>query len=61
MVIPEMPDIPFEIAVAVVTFAVNERWLRWVERVTETGLYPPVQLPSGPALISISYRTVKRC
>jgi hypothetical protein len=51
---------PFEIAATVVPFAVHERWLRWIDRVSKTGLYPPVQLPSGAALISISYRTVKR-
>ncbi len=51
---------PFDIAAAVVPFAVHEHWLRWAEGVSKTGEYPPVQLPSGTSLISISYRTVRR-
>ncbi|MFN7998006.1 MAG: hypothetical protein U0Q18_30580 [Bryobacteraceae bacterium] len=57
---PDDAGRPFEIAATVVPSAIHECWLQWVERVTETGAYPPVQLPSGNALVSISYRTVKR-
>ena len=51
---------PFEIAAAVVSHAVNDLWLQWVRSVKETGLCPPVALPFGPGLHSISYRTVIR-
>lgn len=50
----------FEIAAAAVPIAVHERWLQWVHSVNETGMYPPLQLPSGTALIATAYRTVKR-
>ncbi|HVW07762.1 MAG TPA: class I SAM-dependent methyltransferase [Bryobacteraceae bacterium] len=50
----------FEIAAAVVTQKVNERWQQWVRSVNQTGSYPPVQLPSGRALLSIDRRTVRR-
>jgi hypothetical protein len=51
---------PFEIAAAAVSSVVHERWLQWVHSVKETGMCPPVQLPSGHALLSVSYRTVTR-
>lgn len=50
----------FEIAAAVVRPALHEHWLQWVRSASETGVYPPVQLPSGAALESISYRTVRK-
>ena len=50
----------FEIAAVVVRAAVSEHWMQWVRAVKETGIYPPVPLPSGAALVSISYRTVRR-
>lgn len=50
----------FEIAAAVVRPVVHERWLQWVRSVRETGMSPPVQFSSGAALVSISYRTVRR-
>jgi len=51
---------PFEIAAAVVSRAIHERWLQWVDTAAVTGMCPPVPLPSGPGLLSISYRTVQR-
>jgi hypothetical protein len=51
---------PFEIAAAVVQRDVHEYWLQWVRSVAQTGMHPPVQLPSGVGLVSISYRTVRR-
>jgi hypothetical protein len=51
---------PFEIAAAVVSHTVNDLWLQWVRSAAETGLCPPVELPFGPGLFSISYRTVTR-
>lgn len=51
---------PFEIAAAVVPFAIHEQWLRWLDRVIATGDFPAVQLPSGAALTSVSRRTVNR-
>lgn len=57
---PEDAGHPFEIAAAVVSRTVHERWLQWVRSATETGMYPPVHLPSGAGLVSISYRTVVR-
>ena len=50
----------FEIAAAIVSPAVHERWLQWVLSVKKTGLYPPLRLPSDAALLSIAYRTVKK-
>jgi hypothetical protein len=50
----------FEIAAVVVTEDVNERWQHWVRSVTQTGVYPPVQLPSDNTILALDRRTVKR-
>ena len=50
----------FEIAAAVVTQEVSERWQEWVRSVQETGKYPPVRLPSDKTLLSVDYQTIRR-
>jgi len=50
----------FEIAAVIVTRAVHERWLEWVQNVKTTGLFPPVQLPTAPHALAESFQTVHR-
>ena len=50
----------FEIAALVVGPATHELWIDWVARVEETGLFPPVQLPSRGFVLGEAYRTVTR-
>lgn len=50
----------FEIAAVVVSRAVHDRWLQWVQAVKETGAFPPVQLPAPPGLLAEKYRTVRK-
>jgi len=57
---PEDSGRAFEIAAAVVSPAVHERWLQWTHSVVKTGTYPPVQLPSDAGLLSVAYRRVRR-
>lgn len=53
----------FEIAALVVGQSTHELWTDWVARVRETGLFPPVQLPSARFVLGEVFRTVtkKRC
>ncbi len=57
---PEDAGCDFEIAALVVGPATHEVWTDWVARVKETGLYPPVQLPSPAFVLGDAYRTVTK-
>ncbi len=50
----------FEIAALVVGQSTHESWIDWVARVKETGLFPPVRLPSPGFVFGDAYRTVTR-
>lgn len=50
----------FEIAAAVVTRDVSERWQQWARSVRATGKYPPVQLPSDSTILAVDRRAVRR-
>lgn len=50
----------FEIAAVAVTPPVHQRWLEWVQNVKTTGLFPPVQLPTAPHVLTESFQTVHR-
>jgi hypothetical protein len=50
----------FEIAALVVGRPTHDLWTDWVARVRETGLFPPVRLPSSGFLRGASYRTVTK-
>lgn len=50
----------FEIAALVVGPSTHELLTEWVARVTETGLFPPVRLPSAGAVLAETYRTVRK-
>jgi len=57
---PEDAGLPFEIAAVLVTRAVHEHWLEWVQAVKETGEFPPVRLPMPAAVLAEAYRTVQK-
>jgi len=50
----------FEIASLAVGQSTHELWTDWVARVKETGLFPPVRLPSADFVHGEAYRTVKK-
>ena len=50
----------FEIAALVVGQSTHELWMDWVARVKETGLFPPVRLPSAAFVLGEAYRTVRK-
>jgi hypothetical protein len=50
----------FEIAALVVGQPTHDLWTDWVARVRETGLFPPVRLPSPRFLRGETYRTVTK-
>ena len=50
----------FEIAALVVGQSTHTLWSDWVARVKETGLFPPVQLPSAGFVLGEAYRTVTK-
>ena len=50
----------FEIAALVVGTPTHELWTDAVARVKETGLYPPVKLPSSQFVLGETFRTVTR-
>ena len=50
----------FEIAAVVVGQSTHELWTDWVARVKETGLFPPVRLPSAAFVLGEAYRTVTK-
>lgn len=55
---PEDAGFRFELAAVVVAQTVHESWLKWVETVKCTGLFPPVQLPTAPHVLAECFRTV---
>lgn len=57
---PEDLEFDFEIAAVVVSQALHERWLEWVNHVESTGQFPPVQLPKAPHVLTECFRTVFR-
>jgi len=57
---PQDSGFEFELAAVVVTQPVNESWLGWVQSVKNTGLFPPVQLPTSPYVLGESFQTVYR-
>jgi Methyltransferase domain len=57
---PEHKGCFFEIAALLVGQSTHEMWTDWVARVKETGLFPPVQLPSAVFVVGEAFRTVKR-
>lgn len=57
---PQDAGFQFEIGVVVVTQMVDERWREWVQKVKNTGLFPPVQLPTAPHVLRESFQIVHR-
>jgi hypothetical protein len=57
---PQDAGCEFEIAALVAGQSTHELWMDWVARVKETGLFPPVQLPSAGFVLGEAYRTVTR-
>ena len=57
---PEDAGYEFEIAALVVGQPTHELWMDWVARVQETGLFPPVQLPSAAFVLGEAHRTVRK-
>lgn len=57
---PEDEGWDFEIAALLVRQSTHELWTDWVARVKETGLFPPVQLPSPGFVLGEAFRTVKK-
>ncbi|MCW5982407.1 MAG: hypothetical protein KIT09_30250 [Bryobacteraceae bacterium] len=57
---PQDAGFDFELAAVVVTQAVHESWLGWVQSVKNTGLFPPVQLPTSPHVLGESFQLVHR-
>ena len=57
---PEDNGWHFEIAALIVRPSTHELWTDWVARVKETGLFPPVQLPSAGFVLGEAFRTVTR-
>jgi methyltransferase family protein len=57
---PQDAGFDFEIAAVVVGRSTHDLWTDWVARVKETGVFPPVPLPSVDFVLGEVYRTVKR-
>jgi hypothetical protein len=57
---PQDAGYDFEIAALVVRQSTHELWADWVARVKETGVFPPVQLPSAGFVLGETYQTVTR-
>jgi hypothetical protein len=57
---PQDAGCDFEIAALIVGQSTHELWLNWVRGVNETGLSPPVQLPSAGLVLGEAYRTVTK-
>jgi len=57
---PQDAGCEFEIAALVVGQPTHELWTDWVARVKETGLFPPVRLPSAGFVLGEAYRTVRK-
>ena len=50
----------FELAALVVGQPTHDLWTDWVARVSETGLFPPVQLPPAGFALGEAFRTVTK-
>ncbi len=57
---PQDGGFDFEIAALAVGPATHELWTDWVAQAKETGLFPPVRLPSPAFVLGEAYRTVTR-
>jgi hypothetical protein len=57
---PHDAGFEFEIAALVVGPSTRDLWTDWFARVKETGLFPPVRLPSAGFVLGEAYRTVRR-
>lgn len=57
---PQDRSADFELAALVVRQATHELWTDWVVRVSETGLFPPVQLPPPGFVLAEAFRTVTK-
>jgi hypothetical protein len=57
---PQDQGFDFELAALVVRQSTHELWTDWVARVTETGWFPPVQLPPAGFVLGEVFRTVKK-
>jgi len=50
----------FEIAALIVRQPTHDLWLDWVDRVEETGVFPPVPLPPAGFVLGDAHRVVRR-
>jgi hypothetical protein len=57
---PQDAGFPFELVAIIVMQPAHERLLEWVQNVKNTGLFPPVQLPTVSQVFTESFRTVRR-
>jgi Methyltransferase domain len=57
---PQDAGCDFEIAALAVQPPTHELWTDWVARVKETGLFPPVQLPSPGFVLGEAFRSVRK-
>jgi hypothetical protein len=57
---PKDAGFEFEIAAVIVSRAVHDRWLEWVQVVRDTGAFPPVRLPASPGVLAETYCKVRK-
>ena len=57
---PQDKGVDFELAALVVRRSTHELWTDWAARATETGLFPPVQLPPAAFVLGEAFRTVTK-
>ncbi|MCL4854078.1 MAG: hypothetical protein KJZ78_22190 [Bryobacteraceae bacterium] len=57
---PQDAGFHFELVAVAVSQTMHESWLEWVQNVKDTGLFPPVQLPTAPQVLAESFQTVHR-
>lgn len=57
---PQDAGFDFELAAVVVTEALHKNWVEWVRDVKNTGLFPPVELPTAPHVLAETFQTVHR-
>jgi hypothetical protein len=57
---PQDQGFDFELAALVVRQSTHELWTDWVARVSETGLFPLVQLPPAGFVLGEAFRNVKK-
>ncbi|HLH01103.1 MAG TPA: class I SAM-dependent methyltransferase [Bryobacteraceae bacterium] len=55
---PQDAGCQFEVAALAVKQVVHERWMEWIQNVKNTGLFPPVPLPTAPHVIAESFVTI---